>query len=220
VGTVDPTNPTFPTYWTSKWAMYRVFNNYVNNSPPYDGKPPAALVEGQDYELSYGASYYDSAWQGMSGKGAMMEHYEKRCLPIFPMANQYTCSFISLGKTAFFVTYPEDRPKDMPPRCRFDPPNAPIVSQNYTDFAMVKPDAAKTWAQVSGLDPATLPACQLFNPPSNAKPTPTSMPLHASPSLRRLPCSTFRNSLSRLLTNCGGRFKMPVSSSTRPFHPK
>ena len=45
------------------------------------------------------------------------------------------------------------------------PPDAPIVSQNYTDFAMTRPDPKKTWEQVSGLDPKTLPACQLFNPP-------------------------------------------------------
>jgi len=270
----EPTNPTFPIYWSSGWTMYRVFNNYDKYPPPYDGKPPAGLVEGQDYEVSYGATYYDSTWQGEGGKGAMMEHYEKRCLPIFPMSNHYSCSFISLGKTAFFVTY-DDRPKWMPPVCLFspdnhppgldfikhlpyaaadgerlkgkvqgysfwvdhatgkpiqvgaspdrtaaeailfgyafestatpdsadpsaapyrhpqsfyfsgvpiDPPNAPIVSQNYTGFAMVKPDPAKTWSQVSGLDPKTLPECQLFNPPptpgsealmKSAKPVPT-----------------------------------------------
>jgi hypothetical protein len=269
----EPTNPTFPPYWSSNWTMYRVFNNYAKNPPPYDGKPPPPLVEGQDYEASQGATYYDSTWQGERGQGAMMEYYEKRCLPIFPISNHYTCAFISLGKTAYFVTYPEDRPKGMPPVCLFspdnhppgldfikhlpyaaadgerlggkvqgysfwvdhatgkpiqvgvspdrtedgaimfgyafestprpdsvektlapyrhpqsfyfsgvpiDPPNAPIVTQIYTDFAMAKPDPAKTWAQVSGLDPATLPECQLFDPPSNGqlmlksgKPVPT-----------------------------------------------
>jgi hypothetical protein len=262
----EPTNPTFPIYWSSNWTMYRVFNSdknpppYAEYPPPYDGKPPPELVEGQDYEASQGATYYDSTWQGEGGMSAMMEHYEKRCLPIFPIPNNYSCSFISLGKTAFFVTY-DDRPQWMPPVCLFspdnhppgldfikhlpyaaqdgerlkgkvqgysfwvdhetgkpiqvgvspdqtakdaimfgyafestprpdsadpsaapyrhpqsfyfsgvpiDPPNAPIVSQNYTNFAMVKPDPAKTWAQVSGLDPKTLPECQLFNPPSNA----------------------------------------------------
>jgi hypothetical protein len=49
-------------------------------------------------------------------------------------------------------------------------PNAPIVSQNYTDFAMVRPDPARTWAQVASLDPAKLPACQLFDPPAAAAP--------------------------------------------------
>jgi hypothetical protein len=201
----------------------------------------------------------------------MMEHYEKRCLPIFPISNHYTCSFISLGDTAYFVTYPEDRPAGMPPVCLFSPenhpprmdfikhlpyaahdgeqlkpklqgysvwishdtgkpmqtgaapdrtaeggilfgyafettatpdrvektlapykhpqsfyfsgvpvapPDAPIVSQNYTNFAMVKPDPSKTWAQVAGLDPKTLPTCQLFDPPKSGalqatKPIPT-----------------------------------------------
>ena len=47
-------------------------------------------------------------------------------------------------------------------------PDAPIVSQNYVDFAMVKPDPKKTWDRVAGLDPAKLPACQLFDPPQSA----------------------------------------------------
>jgi hypothetical protein len=189
----------------------------------------------------------------------MMEHYEKRCLPIFPISNQFTCSFISLGDTAFFVTYDQDRPKWMPPVCLFSPLNHPprtdfishlpyspddsarlknrvqgysfwidaasgkpiqvgvspdrtndraimfgyafasaptsdridrtakpyrhpqsfyfsgyplapanaaIVSQNYTNFAIIKPDPAKTWDIVGKLDSKTLPPCQLVNPPS------------------------------------------------------
>jgi hypothetical protein len=252
----EPTDPQFPPYWTSHWAMYRVYNNYANHLPPYDGKPPAELKEGVDYQTSWGVTYYDSEWQGVQGRGAMEEHYDKFCLPIFGIANNYTCSFISLGDVAFFVTY-DDRPSWMPPVCLFSPrnhppeidfikhlpyakgdsaqlgnkiqgysiwitpkgkiiqtgaapdqtqapgilfgyafestatpdrvektlapyrhpqsfyfsgvpapvPNAPIVSQNYTDFAMVRPEPAKTWAQVSGLDPATLPKCQLFDPP-------------------------------------------------------
>jgi hypothetical protein len=47
-------------------------------------------------------------------------------------------------------------------------PNAPIISQNYTDFAMLKPDPAKTWAKVQNLDPRTLPKCQLFKPPQHS----------------------------------------------------
>jgi hypothetical protein len=257
----QPSDPRYPDYWTSNWTMYRVFNGYAENPPPYDGAPPAALKPGRDYEVSKGTTYYDNTWSGPTGKGAMMEHYEKRCLPIFPISNHFTCSFISLGDIAFFVTYKEDRPKDMPPVCLFSPlnhpprpdfishlpyspgdsarlgnrvqgysfwvnaatgkpiqtgvspdrtndqaimfgyafmseprpdrvdtsakpyrhpqsfyfsgypltpPDAPIVSQNYTNFAMVRPDPKKTWDQVSKLDPKTLPACQLFNPPSSA----------------------------------------------------
>jgi hypothetical protein len=53
------------------------------------------------------------------------------------------------------------------------PANAPIVSQNYTSFAAVRPDPAKTWQLVSGLDPATLPACHLFKPLKRSKATAT-----------------------------------------------
>jgi hypothetical protein len=189
----------------------------------------------------------------------MMEHYEGRCLPIFPTSNRFSCSFISLGDTAFFVTYNQDRPKGMPPVCLFSPLNhpprpdfishlpyspgdssrlgnrvqgysfwvdgasgkpiqvgvipdrtkdqaimfgyafsskpapdradrsakpyrhpqsfyfsgypmapadAPIVSQNYTNFAMVRPNPKTTWDLVNELDPKSLPQCQLFDPPT------------------------------------------------------
>lgn len=260
-GPGEPTDPFYPAYWSSHWRMFRVFNTKLLTQypPPYDREPPRELKRGVDYEESRGATYYDSTWRGTTGEGAMMEHYEKRCLPIFPIPNTFTCSFISLGDIAFFVTYKEDRPKDMPPVCLFSPlnhpprtdfishlpyarsdsaqldfrvqgysfwvdaatgkpmqtgvkpvpttnnwimfgyafnsketpdrvdhkakpyrhpqsfyfsgyplppANAPFVSQNYTDFAMIKPDPAKTWDQVSKLDVKTLPACQLFDPPS------------------------------------------------------
>lgn len=54
------------------------------------------------------------------------------------------------------------------------PANAPIVSQNYTNFAMIKPDPKTTWDQVNKLDPKTLPACQLFNSPSGALAVPST----------------------------------------------
>jgi hypothetical protein len=70
----QPTDPRYPDYWSSNWTMYRVFNGYVDNPPPYDGAPPPALKPGQDYEISKGATYYDSTWRGRGGEGAMMEH--------------------------------------------------------------------------------------------------------------------------------------------------
>ena len=250
-GPGEPADPVYPPYWQSRWTMYRVFNNYQDHPPPYDGAPPPPLRAGQDYEVSYGATYYDSTWRGPSGEGAMMEHYERRCLPIFPIPNQYSCSFISLGDIAFFVTYDQDRPAGMPPVCLFSPlnhpprrdfishlpyaagdssrlgpgaqaysfwvsaangrpvqtgaspdqtanqailfgyafaptggalqpqsfyfsgyplppANAPIVSQNYTNWAPTRPDPARTWNRVSGLDPSRLPACQLFDPPQGS----------------------------------------------------
>jgi hypothetical protein len=260
-GPHEPSDPKYPAFWTSHWRMYRVFNGYADHPPPYNGRPPAPLKDGVDYQTSWGATYYDSTWRGRLGAGAMEERYEKRCLPIFPIPNNYSCAFISLGDVAFFVTF-DDRPKWMPPVCLFSPqnhpperdfikhlpyvpadsrrltpkgqgysfwvsqagsimqvgaapdqtanggilfgyafaakatpdrvdkaappyrhplsfyfsgvpklqglplPDAPIVSQNYTDFAMLKPDPAKTWALVAKLDPKALPACQLFDPPS------------------------------------------------------
>ena len=249
-GPGEPPDPSYPEYWQSSWTMYRVYNGYVENPPPYDGKPPAPMKEGVDYEVSYGASYYDSTYRGKYGEGAMQEYYDKRCLPIFPIDNKFTCSFISLGDVAYFVTYPQDRPAGMPPVCLFSkrnhpprrdfivhlpystgdsqrlgvpgaqgysfwidgstgkpiqtgaspdrtadqailfgyawapvrgamlpssfyfsgyplpPANAAIVSQNYTGWTPTKPDPAKTWAQVEGIDPDSLPLCQLFDPPS------------------------------------------------------
>lgn len=249
-GPGEPADPMYPAYWQSQWTMYRVYRGFEQNPPPYPGKPPATLQEGVDYEVSYGATYYDSTWRGPSGEGAMQEFYDKRCLPIFPIDNQFTCSFISLGNVAYFVTYEQDRPAGMPPVCLFSkwnhpprrdfvshlpyssgdsqrlgtgaqgysfwvdaktgkpiqtgaspdrtldgailfgyafapvasgalqpssfyfsgyplpPADAPIVSQNYTNWTPTQPDPAKTWNQVAGLDPNTLPLCQLFDPPS------------------------------------------------------
>lgn len=251
----EPTDPLFPDYWTSDWTMYTVSQHYADFPPPYAGKPPAGLKEGTDYTVSYGTTYYDATWTDGIRKGAMMEHYVKRCLPIFPIDNHYTCSFVSLGDIAIFVTY-QDRPKDMPRFCLFSPLNhppekdfikhlpyakgdsdrlqdtvqgysfwvtqggapafvgaspdhtdaqdilfgyafeslarpdavnhqvapyrhpqsfyfsgfplapasAPIVSQNYTNFAMVKPDPRTTWNVVKDLDYKTLPQCHLFVP--------------------------------------------------------
>ncbi len=217
--------------------MYRVFNNYQKFPPPYDS-PPANLVEGSDYEVSGGATYYDSTYEDENGRGAMMEFYDRRCLPIFPMSNFFTCAFISLGDKAYFLTY-ADRPEQMPPCCRFSdknhpprrdfikhlpyspqdsarlgnrvqgysfgvgpgdailfgyafnsaytpdrydeslppyrhpqsfyfsgypesPPDAPIVSQNYTDFSAKPPEPSKTWDQVGAQCKGDIPWCCLF----------------------------------------------------------
>ncbi|MBC2655586.1 hypothetical protein H7A76_09075 [Pseudomonas sp. MSSRFD41] len=122
----EPTDPQFPATWISDWTMYRVTNNYEKNPPPYSS-PPSTL-QPNDYTMSQGTSYYDNTYVPADGDGtgAMMEHYEKYCLPIFPIKdNNYTCSFVSLGNKAYFLTYPEDRPKDMPACCMFSPMNHP-----------------------------------------------------------------------------------------------
>ena len=138
-----PADPIYPAFWQSRWKMYRVFANYANALPPYDGAP-RGLVAGKDYELSWGATYYDSTWKGASGEGAMMEHYEKKCLPIFPgIPNNFTCSFISLGDVAFFLTYPQDRPKGMPPVCLFSPLNHPPRRDFITHLPYSAGDSAQ-----------------------------------------------------------------------------
>jgi hypothetical protein len=122
----EPSDPLFPLYWSARWAMYRVFHGYADYPPPYDGPPPAELTEGEDYEVSYGISFYDSTWRGPHGEqGAMMEHYVDRSLPIFPIDNHFTSSFISVGDNAYFLTYDVDRPNGMPPICLYSDLNHP-----------------------------------------------------------------------------------------------
>lgn len=121
-----PSDPRYPKHWISDWTMFRVTQNYEKNPPPYTN-PPATLSS-SDYTVSFGTTYYDSEYKPKDGdgKGAMMEHYEDYCLPIFPIANnRYTCSFISLGNKAYFLTYKKDRPKGMPECCLFSPKNHP-----------------------------------------------------------------------------------------------
>lgn len=230
----EPTDPHYPAWWISDWTMYRVFNNYDKFPPPY-ASPPQGLTPA-DYQASSGTSYYDSSYvpTDHDGTGAMMEHYDKFCLPIFPMANNFSCSFVSLGNKAYFLTY-DDRPKSMPACCQFslhnhpplrdfikhlpynaaesahlggtiqaysirpsgilfgyafyknptadaanatpyrhpqsfyfagdpdNPPNAPIVSQNYTNWRDQKPDPATTWDQVAKMCPAKPGWCCLFS---------------------------------------------------------
>lgn len=121
----DPSDPLFPSQWISDWTMFRVMTNYEDNPPPYTN-PPSTLAP-SDYTVSYGTTYYDATYipADGDGSGAMMEHYDSYCLPIFPIAdNNYSCSFISLGNKAYFLTY-DDRPDDMPPICLFSPLNHP-----------------------------------------------------------------------------------------------
>jgi hypothetical protein len=218
-------DPQYPAFWTSDWTMYRVFQKYKEFPPPY-ASPPAGLTPA-DYQVSYGATYYDATYVApdSGGQGAMMEYYDKYCLPIFPGSNQFSCAFVSLGDKAYFLRY-DDRPVGAPACCQFSldnhpprrdfikhlpysaaqsahlggtiqaysvtvgadppilfgyafdkqarpdafdraaaayqhpqsfffsgqptsPPDAPIVSQNYTSFRMERPDPAKTWDQVT-----------------------------------------------------------------------
>jgi hypothetical protein len=262
----DPPDPVWPEFWQSGWTMYRVYSGYQDNPPPYPGEPPAALVEGTDYQASQGATFYDSTWRSASGEGAMMERYDNLCLPIFPIENAYSCAFVSLGDTAYFLAG-EGRPSWMPRVCLFSPENhpprrdfishlpysaadsarigaggqgysfwvsaadgrvmqagaspdrtadggilfgygfqadasgtvlpqsfyfsgyplapanAPIVSQNYTGFAATQPPPG-TWADVAGLDPDTLPRCQLFDPPEAAQASGATKALGAAPVTR------------------------------------
>ena len=149
----EPSDPEFPAYWQSRWNMYRVYGpSYGAHMPPYDGKPPAPLKNGVDYETSQGATYYDSTWRSprWPGQGAMKEHYEKRCLPIFAFSNHYSCSFVSLGDTAFFVTYKKDRPKGMPPVCLFSAFNHPPERNFIAHLPYAKSDSDQLHDTVQG----------------------------------------------------------------------
>ena len=146
-----PSDPIYPLYWTAKWAMYRVFNKYVEYPPPYDIKLPAALVEGEDYQVSYGISYYDSTWRGPNGEeGAMMEYYDEWSLPIFPMDNHFSSSFISLGNTAYFITYDKDRPAGMPPICLFSELNHPPRRDFIKHLPFSKGDSDQLGGRIQG----------------------------------------------------------------------
>ncbi|NET39005.1 MAG: hypothetical protein F6K19_44700 [Cyanothece sp. SIO1E1] len=150
----DPTDPIWPVHWTSDWNMYRVFNKYAEFPPPYDGSPPAGLQDGVDYETSTGTTYYDSEWLSTDshwpGVGAMRESYKNRCLPIFPINNQFSCSFISLGDTAIFQTYDQDRPTGMPEYCLFSPLNHPPRRNFISHLPYSKGDSAQLDNRIQG----------------------------------------------------------------------
>lgn len=234
----EPTDPLYPAWWSSDWIMYRVFQNFEKFAPPY-ASPPAGLTPA-DYEASFGSSYYNSTYvpPDRDGVGAMMEYYDKRCLPIMATTNHYSCAFISLGNKTYFLRY-GDRLPDEPQCCLFalnhhpasrdfikhlpynaeeslhvrgsiqaysrlvppgnirigyafnkqatpdtfdrkaapyrhpqsfyfpgnpvDPPNAPVVSQNYTNFRMEKPDPDETWNQVAKMCPVKPQWCCIFS---------------------------------------------------------
>lgn len=264
----EPADPLWPEFWQSAWTMYRAHGPITPQGVAWNPPPwPTEAAIGSQFQKSSGSSYYDSTWRGPSGEGMMVESYTDFCLPIFPIPNQFSCKFISLGDTAFFVAGEgPDRPAWMkdtpvclfspqnhPPRrdfvkhlpyspsdsarigpggqaysfwvcggpdgtCTNDgttyqsgqimqtgaspdltaaggilfgygfakdasgamvpqsfyfsgfpapPANAPMVSQNYTGFRATRPDPS-VYAEVASLDAASLPVCQLFDPPSEA----------------------------------------------------
>ena len=56
----EPTDPLYPVWWSSEWVMYRVFRNYDKYPPPYTS-PPTGLTP-DDYQVSFGATYYNSTY--------------------------------------------------------------------------------------------------------------------------------------------------------------
>ncbi|CAA0100207.1 Uncharacterised protein [BD1-7 clade bacterium] len=123
-----PEDPIFPDWWTTEWTMYRVHSNYQNNPPPYTS-PPERL-KSDDFESSTGKSWYDSTYVPRhhdgtrSNFGAFMQHFEKKCLPLFKGSNDYSCSFVSLGNKTYLIRY-DDRPDETPKCCLFSPMNHP-----------------------------------------------------------------------------------------------
>jgi len=147
----EPSDPILPLYWTAKWKMYRVYNQYAEYPPPYDGAPPPPLKECVDYEVSNGTSYYDSTWRGPNGEqGAMMEFYEDRALPIFPGPNHYSCAYISLGDNAYFLTFKNNRPTSMVPVCLFSALNHPPMRDFIKHLPYSKGDSDRLGGRVQG----------------------------------------------------------------------
>lgn len=138
-------DPKFPTYWTSDWKMYRVFRKYQELPPPY-ASPPAGMTP-SDYEVSNGTTYYDSTYvpPDNDGAGAMLEYYDKRCLPIFTGSNQFSCAFVSLGNKAYFLRY-DDRPAGTPLCCQFSLQNHPPAP----DFVKHLPYNAQQSSHIGG----------------------------------------------------------------------
>ncbi|AGP38733.1 hypothetical protein BE04_21790 [Sorangium cellulosum] len=141
----EPTpDPQWPAAWVSDWNMYRAHENWQANPPPY-ADPPKTLAP-SDYELSQGTSYYDSTYKPADGdgEGAMMEYYRRRCLPIFPKSNHYSCAFVSLGNKAYFFGFPEEAPQapDLSKTayfCFFSPNNHP-PRPNFVEHLPYNPD--------------------------------------------------------------------------------
>ena len=75
----------------------------------------------------------------------MMEFYDKYCLPIFPIKNNYTCAFVSLGNKAYFIRY-SDRPIGTPECCQFSLRNHPPKP----DFIKHLPYSAEDSSHVGG----------------------------------------------------------------------
>ena len=173
----EPSNPIYPEWWISDWIMFRVFKNYKENFPPYTN-PPSSLSP-SDYTVSYGTSFYDSTYvpKDGDGKGAMMEHYDQYCLPIFPLENNnYTCSFISLGNKAYFLTYEENRPKDMPECCLFSPQNHPPRRDfiKHLPYSVKRSQLLNASIQAYALEVGPPSNPILFGYAFNAQPSPDS----------------------------------------------
>lgn len=128
----EPKRPKFPDHWISDWTMFTVMNETAAEEfpPPYTNPP--ANIEAKDYRVSYGTSYYDNNYRPKEPKGeqdfgAMMEHYSDFCLPIFGWPEnkyEFTCAFVSLGKTAYFLEY-KSNSEDAPKCYEFSPNNHP-----------------------------------------------------------------------------------------------
>jgi len=80
----------------------------------------------------------------------MMEHYDEWSLPIFPMENHFSSSFVSLGDTAYFITYDKDRPAGMPPICLFSELNHPPRRDFIKHLPYSKSDSDQLGGRIQG----------------------------------------------------------------------
>lgn len=110
------------------------------------------------------------------------------------------------------------------------PANAPMVSQNYTGCRAARPDPS-VYAEVAGLAADTLPACQLFDPPSQAgvlgpeagtPRAPTSADIGrggGEPRKKDEQRGLTATARGVLPTDCGALFTLPPACGTTGRHP-
>jgi hypothetical protein len=125
-----------------------------------DSERLGKLVQGYSFWIgvSSGKPVQVGVGPDQTDKGGIMFGYAFEALPRPDAADPKAAPYRHPQSFYFSGAYDPTNPTSAP--------DAPIVTQNYTDFAMVRPDPAKTWDVVKDLDWRQLPPCHLFDPPA------------------------------------------------------